>query len=173
MDMTVQSDCVQQWMEQVATAQAEGRRLLVRGGGTKVHLAEQADGEVLDVRDYKGVVDYQPSELVMTLRAGTPVAQMNDLLAGYDQYLPCEPPVFSGQATVGGMVASAWAGPRRPWSGGIRDFVLGCRLVTGEAKHLRFGGQVMKNVAGYDVSRLMAGSFGFLGVLTEVSLKVL
>ncbi len=166
-------DCVGQWMEQVAAAQAQGRHLLLRGAGTKSFLAQQADGEVLDVGGHRGVVDYQPSELVLTVRSGTRVAEVNALLAEQGQYFPCEPPEFSGQATVGGMVASGWAGPRRPWSGSIRDYVLGCRLISGQGKHMRFGGQVMKNVAGYDVSRLMAGSFGCLGILTEVSLKVL
>ena len=173
MEAIAREDCVAQWMEQVASARAQGRRLLVRGADTKAFLAEQGEGEVLDVRGHQGVVDYQPSELVITVRAGTPVAQVHALLAEQGQYFPCEPPEFSGRATMGGMVASAWAGPRRPWSGGIRDYVLGCRLVSGQGKHMRFGGQVMKNVAGYDVSRLMAGSFGCLGILTEVSLKVL
>ena len=173
MEAVVSDTCVQQWMEQVASAQAKGQRIVVRGSGTKAFLAEQEDGEVLDVRAHQGIVDYQPSELVVTVRTGTPVAQINALLSEQGQYFPCEPPEFSGQATVGGTIASAWAGPRRPWCGGIRDFVLGCRLVSGEGKHMRFGGQVMKNVAGYDVSRLMVGSFGSLGILTEVSFKVL
>ena len=95
------------------------------------------------------------------------------MLDAAGQMLPCEPPTFGGAATVGGMFAAALSGPRRPWAGAVRDFVLGCRVITGHAKHLRFGGEVMKNVAGYDVSRLLAGSFGCLGVVTEVSLKVL
>ncbi len=173
MDAIDGKSCVEQWMEQVAAARAQGWHLLVRGAGTKSFLAQQAEGEILDVGGHRGVVDYQPSELVVTVRSGTRVAEVNALLAEQGQYFPCEPPEFSGQATVGGMVASGWAGPRRPWSGAIRDYVLGCRLISGQGKHMRFGGQVMKNVAGYDVSRLMAGSFGCLGVLTEVSLKVL
>jgi glycolate oxidase FAD binding subunit len=109
----------------------------------------------------------------VTARAGTPVAELSALLDDAGQMLPCEPPAFGTAATVGGAVASGLSGPRRPWSGSVRDFVLGCRVITGQGKHLRFGGEVMKNVAGYDMSRLLAGSFGCLGVLTEVSLKVL
>jgi glycolate oxidase FAD binding subunit len=109
----------------------------------------------------------------VTVRAGTPVSELTGALEAAGQILPCEPPEFGGAATVGGMVASGLSGPRRPWSGAVRDFVLGCRVITGEGKHLRFGGEVMKNVAGFDVSRLMAGSFGCLALITEVSLKVL
>ncbi|CAB3779880.1 hypothetical protein LMG28614_00944 [Paraburkholderia ultramafica] len=111
--------------------------------------------------------------MICTKSAGTPLAELNATLDAAGQMLPCEPPAFDGAATVGGMVAAGLAGPRRPWSGSVRDFVLGCRVITGHAKHLRFGGEVMKNVAGYDVSRLLAGSFGCLGLITEVSLKVL
>jgi glycolate oxidase FAD binding subunit len=118
-------------------------------------------------------VTYDPSELVITARAGTPLTEIVAILDDASQMLPAEPPTFDGTATVGGAVASGLSGPRRPWAGSLRDFVLGCRVVTGEGQHVRFGGQVMKNVAGYDVSRLMAGSFGCLGLLTEVSLKVL
>ncbi|MGE8475411.1 MAG: glycolate oxidase subunit GlcE, partial [Paraburkholderia hospita] len=103
----------------------------------------------------------------------TPLVELNAVLDDADQMLPCEPPLFDGKGTLGGAVATGLSGPRRPWAGSMRDFVLGCRVITGDGDHLRFGGQVMKNVAGYDMSRLLAGSFGSLGVLTEVSLKVL
>src|SRR5690606_38737411 len=114
-----------------------------------------------------------PTELVVTARAGTPLAELEAALDAAVQMLPFEPPHFAEGATVGGMVAAGLSGPRRPWSGSVRDFVLGTRVITGQGKHLRCGGGVLKDVAGYDLSRLMAGSFGCLGVLTEVSLKVL
>ncbi|MEC5406815.1 glycolate oxidase subunit GlcE [Paraburkholderia sp. MPAMCS5] len=147
--------------------------LAIRGGNSKAFLGRAVQGATLDTRSHRGVVSYDPTELVITARAGTPVAELNAALDAGGQMLPCEPPAFDDTATVGGMVAAGLAGPRRPWAGAVRDFVLGCRVITGHAKHLRFGGEVMKNVAGYDVSRLLAGSFGCLGVITEVSLKVL
>lgn len=160
-------------IEQVAVALRNRVPLRIRGGDSKAFLGRRITGEEIDLRSHRGVVSYDPTELAITVRSGTPVTDLNALLAAQNQMLPCEPPVFNGAATVGGMVASGLAGPRRPWAGSVRDFVLGCRLITGQAKSLRFGGEVMKNVAGYDVSRLMAGSFGCLGILTEVSLKVL
>ncbi|CAB3746336.1 glycolate oxidase subunit GlcE [Paraburkholderia solisilvae] len=147
--------------------------LRIHGGDSKASLGRPVEGEALDMRSHSGVVTYDPTELVITVRAGTPVAQLNAVLDEAGQMLPCEPPDFGGAATVGGAVASGLSGPRRPWVGALRDFVLGCRLITSEGKYVRFGGEVMKNVAGYDLSRLMAGSFGCLGVLAEVSLKVL
>lgn len=161
---------------EVAHAFERRAPLRIRGGNSKAFLGRETDTaqlDTLDTRSHRGIVSYDPTELVITARAGTPLAELNAALDAAGQMLPCEPPTFDGAATVGGMVAAALAGPRRPWSGSVRDFVLGCRLITGHAKHLRFGGQVMKNVAGYDVSRLVAGSFGCLGVITEVSLKVL
>ncbi|CAM5537511.1 glycolate oxidase subunit GlcE [Eoetvoesiella caeni] len=163
----------QRLAEQVAQALEARAPLRIRGGDSKAFLGRPVVGQEIDLRMHRGVVSYDPTELVITVRAGTPVAELNAVLAAESQMLPCEPPVFGGRATVGGMVASGLAGPRRPWAGSVRDFVLGCRLITGQAKTLRFGGEVMKNVAGYDVSRLIAGSFGCLGILTEVSLKVL
>ncbi|MCM3468450.1 glycolate oxidase subunit GlcE, partial [Staphylococcus lugdunensis] len=145
----------------------------IRGAGTKAFAGRPVEGRTLDVRTHRGIVSYDPTELVITARAGTPLADLDAMLDAAGQMLPCEPPSFGGAATVGGMFAAALSGPRRPWAGAVRDFVLGCRVITGHAKHLRFGGEVMKNVAGYDVSRLLAGSFGCLGVVTEVSLKVL
>ncbi len=152
--------------------------LAIRGGGTKSFLGrpiEARDGRAvpIDTSGHAGIVSYDPTELVVTARAGTRLADLEAVLDEAGQMLACEPPTFDGQATVGGMVAAALAGPRRPWAGSVRDFVLGCRVITGNGKQMRFGGQVMKNVAGYDVSRLLAGSFGSLGLITEVSLKVL
>jgi len=161
-------------VEEVQDAIARKEPLFIRGASSKAFLGRPvAATREIDTRSHRGIVSYDPSELVITARAGTPLAELNAVLADANQMLPCELPTYGGQATVGGAVASGLAGPRRPWSGSVRDFVLGCRVVTGEGKHLRFGGQVMKNVAGFDVSRVMSGSFGCLGVVTEVSLKVL
>ncbi|WP_175803440.1 glycolate oxidase subunit GlcE [Burkholderia ambifaria] len=158
---------------QVDAAIHDRQPLLIRGAGTKSFLGRAVESRTLDVRTHRGIVAYDPTELVITARAGTPLAELEAMLDAAGQMLPCEPPTFGGAATVGGMFSAALSGPRRPWAGAVRDFVLGCRVITGHAKHLRFGGEVMKNVAGYDVSRLLAGSFGCLGVVTEVSLKVL
>ena len=154
------------------------RRSAVRicGGGTKDFHgpgAPQHAGEPLDMRPLAGVVSYEPSELVVTALAGTPLAELEALLARHGQSLPFEPPRFAEGGTVGGMVAAGLSGPARASVGAVRDYVLGVEILNGRAELLRFGGQVMKNVAGYDVSRLMAGSWGTLGLITEVSLKVL
>ncbi|MGU7784168.1 glycolate oxidase subunit GlcE [Burkholderia sp. PU8-34] len=160
-------------LAQVEAALGDRQPLRIRGGDTKAHLGRPVAAREIDTRAHRGIVSYDPTELVVTVRAGTPLAELNAALDAAGQMLPCEPPAFGGAATVGGMFAAALSGPRRPWAGAVRDFVLGCRVITGHAKHLRFGGEVMKNVAGYDVSRLLAGSFGCLGLVTEVSLKVL
>ncbi|MGV6397985.1 glycolate oxidase subunit GlcE [Pseudomonas caspiana] len=159
-------------LDQVNQALESGTPLRIQGSNSKAFLGREVAGEVLDTRVHSGIVSYDPTELVITARAGTPLRELCAALDAAGQMLPCEPPHF-GAATVGGMIAAGLSGPRRPWAGSVRDFVLGTRVITGQGKHLRFGGEVMKNVAGYDVSRLMAGSFGCLGVLTEVSLKVL
>ncbi|MDH4567964.1 glycolate oxidase subunit GlcE [Pseudomonas sp. BN414] len=160
-------------IEQVRAALAEGNALRIRGGDSKSRIGRQVSGLELDTREHRGIVSYDPTELVVTVRTGTPLAELEQVLNEKNQWLACEPPHLGASATVGGMVAAGLSGPRRPWAGSVRDFVLGTRVITGLGKHLRFGGEVMKNVAGYDLSRLMAGSFGCLGVLTEVSLKVL
>lgn len=169
----VSMDDSERLVAEVSQAWASSTPLTIRGGNSKAFLGRPLHGTPIDTRSHRGVVSYDPTELVITARAGTPVSELNATLDAAGQMLPCEPPSFDGTATVGGMVAAGLAGPRRPWSGSVRDFVLGCRVITGNAKHLRFGGEVMKNVAGYDVSRLLAGSFGCLGLITEVSLKVL
>lgn len=171
--MTVSFDASEQLLEQVNQALAANTPLNIQGGGSKKFLGRAVEGQLLDVRAHRGIVSYDPTELVITARAGTPLSELEAALDAAGQMLPCEPPHFAEGATVGGMVAAGLSGPRRPWSGSVRDFVLGTRVITGHGKHLRFGGEVMKNVAGYDLSRLLAGSFGCLGVLTEVSLKVL
>jgi glycolate oxidase FAD binding subunit len=162
--------------ERVRAAAADAVPLRIRGGGTKDFHGLALQGELLDTRALAGVVSYEPSELVVTVRAGTPLAEVEALLAAQGQCLPFEPPHFEGaegRATVGGMVAAGLSGPSRASVGSVRDFVLGLEMVNGQGELLRYGGQVMKNVAGYDVSRLMAGSWGTLGLVTEVSLKVL
>jgi len=160
-------------LDGVHQAIASKTPLRLHGGDTKAFLGRPTAGTPLDTRAWRGIVSYDPTELVVTVRAGTPVSELLAALDEAGQALPCEPPDFNGRATVGGMVAAGLAGPRRPWSGAVRDFVLGTRVITGLGQHLRFGGEVMKNVAGYDLSRLLAGSFGSLGLITDVSLKVL
>ena len=150
-----------------------GRPLRIRGGGAKDWYGGQPESEILDVRGHAGIVDYEPTELVITARCGTPLADIEAALAERHQMLAFEPPHFGPGATVGGAVASGLSGPRRATSGAVRDFVLGARLLDGKGEVLAFGGRVMKNVAGYDVSRMLAGSLGTLGVILEVSLKVL
>ena len=163
----------QQLIAAVRSAAADGRTLRLRGGGTKDFWGAPLQGEVLDTRVYAGIISYEPSELVVTARCGTPLAELEAALAEKGQCLAFEPPHFGAGATVGGMVAAGLSGPARASVGAVRDFVLGARLINGKGEDLTFGGQVMKNVAGYDVSRLLAGSWGTLGIVTEVSLKVL
>lgn len=160
-------------LAQVIQALEHTTPLRIQGGNSKAFLGRIVAGEVLDTRSHRGIVSYDPTELVITARCGTPLSELAQAVDEAQQMLPCEPPSYGEGATVGGMIAAGLSGPRRPWSGSVRDFVLGTRVITGHGKHLRFGGEVMKNVAGYDLSRLMAGSFGALGVITEVSLKVL
>ncbi|MGE8148176.1 glycolate oxidase subunit GlcE [Pseudomonas frederiksbergensis] len=160
-------------LAQVNQARENATPLRIQGSNSKAFLGREVAGEVLDTRAHRGIVSYDPTELVVSVRAGTPLSELLAALDAKGQMLPCEPPSFGESATVGGMIAAGLSGPRRPWSGSVRDFVLGTRVITGLGKHLRFGGEVMKNVAGYDLSRLLVGSYGCLGVLTEVSLKVL
>lgn len=168
-------DQSQELLEQVRHAIERREPVLIRGGGTKSFLGRpmQADLPVLDINGHHGIVSYDPTELIITARAGTRLSQLHETLKRGGQMLACEPPSFGEDATVGGMVAAGLSGPRRPWAGSVRDFVLGVRMVSGLGTMLRFGGEVMKNVAGYDVSRLMVGSYGCLGLITEVSFKVL
>lgn len=166
-------------VDRIRTARAAGAQLRLRGGGTKDFYGETPQGELLDTRILEGISSYEPTELVVTARCGTRLAELEQVLAERGQCLAFEPPHFvtadgdPGATTVGGMVAAGLAGPSRAAVGGVRDFVLGATLVNGLGEVLTFGGQVMKNVAGYDVSRLLAGSMGNLGLIAEVSLKVL
>jgi len=166
------------WTEQIHAAARQGHTLAIQGGNSKHFYGSAAHSDaVLDTRAHSGIVSYEPSELVVTVRCGTPLTELEAVLAEQGQCLAFEPPHFyvDGQshATVGGMVACGLAGPARAVAGGVRDHVLGVQMLNGKGEWLTFGGQVMKNVAGYDVSRVLAGSMGTLGVLTDVSLKVL
>ncbi|MFP5404664.1 MAG: glycolate oxidase subunit GlcE [Gammaproteobacteria bacterium] len=175
-------------IERIRAAHETGAPLILQGGGSKGFYGNADEGEVLSTRGLTGIVDYQPKELVLTARAGTPLADIEALLAEHGQMLAFEPPHYGEfplagrgaegstrtiRATLGGAIAAGLSGPRRPYAGAARDFVLGVRMIDGTGQPLRFGGQVIKNVAGYDVSRLMVGALGTLGLLTEVSLKVL
>ena len=157
--------------EQIRTAAAVQSPLVIRGGGTKDFYGQTVAGAVLDVAPYAGIVDYDPTELVVTARAGTPLADLERTLRASGQMLPCEPPHFGTRATLGGAVAAGLSGPRRPYAGAMRDIVLGVRLLDGRGEDLSFGGRVMKNVAGFDLARVMTGALGTLGVLAEISLK--
>ena len=159
--------------EQVREALTADRPVRIVGGDSKGFMGRASEGETLAVGGHSGIVSYEPTELVITARAGTPLAELEAALAEQDQMLAFDPPHFGDAATLGGTVACGLSGPSRPYAGSARDFVLGCTLLNGKAESLRFGGEVMKNVAGYDVSRLMTGALGTLGVLLEVSLKVL
>jgi glycolate oxidase FAD binding subunit len=164
---------LKEWVGRVQDAAAARKTLRIRGGGTKDFYGQAIAGELLDTSTYRGIVAYEPTELVVVARAGTPLAELEATLAEKGQCLPFEPPHFGTGATLGGMVAAGLSGPRRAAVGAVRDFVLGVRMIDGNGDQLSFGGQVMKNVAGYDVPRLMAGSLGTLGLLAEVALKVL
>lgn len=166
-------EAIQQLSETIRKAAAEQTLLRIRGSGSKDFYGLALIGEVLDTRALTGIVDYEPTELVMTARAGTPLREVEQALAQRGQMLAFEPPHFGPNATLGGCIGCGFSGPRRAAMGSARDFVLGVRMLNASGEELRFGGQVMKNVAGYDLSRLMTGSFGTLGVLTEISLKVL
>lgn len=164
---------LEQYRCQIVAATEAKSPLRLRGGGSKDWYGDERVGAVLDTRAYSGVVDYEPTELVITARCGTPLAEIEALLARHGQMLAFEPPRYGEVSTIGGVVAAGLSGPRRASAGALRDFVLGAKLVNGKGELLNFGGQVMKNVAGYDVSRLLAGSMGALGLIAEVSLKVL
>jgi glycolate oxidase FAD binding subunit len=166
--------------ERVRRHAESGRALRIRGGGSKdFYGGEPRDAEPLEMTAYSGIVAYEPKELVLTVRAGTLLQEVERVLAGERQMLAFEPPHFASasggasRATIGGAVAAGLSGPRRPYAGAVRDFVLGTRIVNGKGEDLAFGGRVIKNVAGYDVSRLMAGALGTLGIVTEISFKVL
>ena len=171
------SDVLAGFAARIAAAAGAQQALCIRAGGSKDFYGNTPRGEILDPRDWSGIESYEPSELVITVRAGTPLALVEATLAAQDQVLAFEPPHFGPDATIGGCVAAGLAGPRRAsaglYGGGLRDFVLGAQLLDGRARLLRFGGTVIKNVAGYDMARVLAGSMGTLGLIVDVSLKVL
>jgi glycolate oxidase FAD binding subunit len=164
---------VDAWSERIRECAASATPMRIAGGGSKLFYGNAVEGEILDTRAHAGIVDYEPVELVMVARAGTPLSDIESALAAHRQMLPFEPPHFGAGATLGGAIATGLSGPRRPHAGAARDLVLGVRLIDGNGARLSFGGRVMKNVAGFDVSRLMTGAHGTLGVLTEISLKCL
>ena len=169
----VDESILEQWRARILAAAAARTPLRLRGAGTKDFYGERLAGDLLELHAWRGVVSYEPSELVITARCGTPLSQIESELAACGQFLGFEPPAFGADPTLGGVIAAGLSGPRRPYAGAARDYVLGARLLTAGGEALRFGGEVIKNVAGFDVSRLLCGSLGVLGVITEVSLKVL
>ncbi|MCU6432404.1 glycolate oxidase subunit GlcE [Undibacterium sp. Jales W-56] len=164
---------LQEFRDRILAASADQTPLCIQGGASKNWYGQTLRGDLLDTRAYTGIVAYEPTELVITARCGTPLAEIEAALAEQQQMLAFEPPHFGATATFGGMVAAGLSGPRRAAVGAVRDFVLGANLMDGRGELLSFGGQVMKNVAGYDVSRLLAGSLGSLGLITDISIKVL
>jgi len=170
-------DALDELTERVRAAAARKGPLQIRAGGTKDFYGNPPRGDVFDPRAHAGIVDYEPTELVVTVRCGTPLAELEAALDARGQMLPFEPPHFGVGATVGGCIAAGLAGPRRAsfgaTYGGVRDFMLGAKIIDGRGQVLSFGGTVMKNVAGYDVSRALAGSLGILGLIVEASVKVL
>jgi len=164
---------LQQFADRIGQANADGTPLRISGGGSKDWYGQTVQGALLDAGAYRGITDYEPTELVISARCGTPLAEIEAHLARHGQMLAFEPPHFGTGATIGGTVAAGLSGPRRQAAGAVRDFVLGAVLLNGRGELLHFGGKVMKNVAGYDVSRLLAGSLGVFGLISEVSLKVL
>ena len=159
--------------EQILAAAKTKTPLSIQGGGTKSWYGNANTFTTLDTRPYSGILEYQPEELVITACAGTPLKEIETALAEKNQVLPFEPPYFGDAATFGGAIAAGLAGPGRISAGNLRDFVLGARILDGKGQDLSFGGKVMKNVAGYDVSRLLPGSMGTLSLLLEASVKVL
>lgn len=170
---TSMQDIARELQDAVVAAAAAHRPINIVGGNSKQFLGRIAGGEPLAVSAHSGIVNYEPVELVITARAGTPMRDLEAALSAAGQMLPFEPPHFGDHATLGGTIACGLSGPRRPYAGAARDYVLGVRLINGRGDILKFGGEVMKNVAGYDVSRLMTGAMGTLGVLLDISLKVL
>ena len=167
------SDLSEALQARVAEAIAQKTPVSIEGGGSKAFYGRPPEGTPLPVAGHRGVINYAPTELMITARSGTPLQEIEALLAEHGQMLPFEPPHFGPGATLGGAVACGLSGPRRPWSGAVRDFVLGIRCINGKGEILHFGGEVVKNVAGFDASRLMTGALGTLGVILDVSLKTL
>jgi len=166
-------DISQALQQQVQHAIENNTPLNICGGNSKTFLGRNAIGEPINAAPHSGIIEYDSRELVITVRGGTSLSEIETTLAESKQMLAFEPPHYGASATLGGTIACGLSGPRRPHAGSARDFVLGCKVLNGRGEILNFGGRVMKNVAGYDVSRLMVGAFGTLGILLEISLKVL
>ena len=171
--MIKEQDLTEKLQQQVQRAMANKQPLKIVGSGSKDFYGRETDGDVMDVSGHQGIINYQPKELVITVRSGTRLADLNAVLSEKGQMLAFEPPSFGEDATIGGTIACGFSGPRRSAAGSARDFVLGTRIINGRGEVLRFGGEVMKNVAGYDISRLMVGAMGTLGVLIDISMKVI
>ncbi len=169
----LEQDLTDDLQQQVSAAIADDNKLLVKAGGSKEFYGRASSGEAISITGHSGIINYQPKELVLTVRAGTPLLELEQILAEQGQFLPFEPPRFADTGTIGGAVACGLSGPGRAYLGSVRDFVLGMRLLNGLGQVLHFGGEVMKNVAGYDVSRMVTGSLGTLGIVLETSFKVL
>ncbi|MBF0264603.1 MAG: glycolate oxidase subunit GlcE [Gammaproteobacteria bacterium] len=170
------TDLNKQFIEQITQAKEQNTSLHICGGNSKsflVDIDKAQEVDELSTEGHSGIINYLPSELTITVRSGTPLIEVQQALADKGQMLPFEPPMYDEKSTIGGVIASGLSGARRPFSGSVRDFVLGTEVINGKAELLRFGGEVMKNVAGYDVSRLMVGAQGRLGLISSVSLKVL
>ena len=164
---------VVQLTKTVKNAAERGSPLRIQGSGSKFFYGRSIQGSDLDISSYSGIVSYEPTELVLTAKAGTTMEELNQVLAGKGQRFAFEPPSFASGATIGGTIACGLSGPGRPYAGSVRDHILGIKCINGKGEYLSFGGQVMKNVAGYDISRLMVGALGTLGVICEVSMKVM
>lgn len=167
-----ESDFIQALSASIQQASTSQQALSIQGGGSKSFYGNDISAQALDVSSNIGIVDYEPSELFITANNGTLLSDIETLLNTNNQQLSFEPPQFGDHATLGGTVACGLSGPRRPYAGSLRDCILGAHIVNGKGEHLEFGGQVMKNVAGYDASRLMCGALGTLGVITQISLRV-
>ena len=166
-------DLIHELEQQIQHAYATKTPLKIQAGNTKACLGRETSGEVVDMANHTGVISYSATELVIRARAGTKISHLNDLLTEQQQRLPFDPPSFGGEATIGGTVAANQTGASRPWFGGVKDSLLGLGLINGYGEAMQFGGQVMKNVAGFDVTRLQCGAMGSLGLITDVSIKVL
>ena len=167
------SDHSQTLQQQVKDNIERGQAMQITAGGSKEFYAQSIEGEAISVIEHDGIINYEPTELFVTARCGTRLQEIEETLAQQNQMLAFEPPSFNEQATLGGCIAAGLSGPRRPFAGAVRDVTLGTKVLNGQGEILHFGGEVMKNVAGYDISRLMAGSMGTLGIILETSLKVL
>jgi len=173
MDNLQNHDLTHSFQEQIKDAVNQKNSLHILGGNSKNFIAGKNSNTTLHTQQHKGIISYEPTELVITARSGTPLSEIKNLLADSNQMLAFDPPEHTNQTTIGGAIASGMSGPIRPWLGSARDMVLGTKIIDSRAQVLTFGGQVMKNVAGYDVSRLMSGSYGSLALLSEISIKVL